>query len=152
MIKKTSTIAFASDHAGYDLKNSLYMILKDEGYNIIDLGVNNETTSVDYPDFGFAMGQAITNNEAEYGVLICGSGIGISIAANRFPTVRAALCHDVTSARLCREHNDANVLVLGSRLIGTVTAEDCLRAFLNTEFAGDRHQNRVDKLSLIINQ
>lgn len=147
MIDKTTTIAFASDHAGYNLKQHLFSMLKIEGYTVIDLGTDNAKTSVDYPDFGFAMGQAITNEKAQYGVLVCGSGIGISIAANRFSTVRTALCHDTTTARLSREHNDANVIALGERLINIDVAEECVRTFFNTDFLGERHQTRVNKLS-----
>jgi ribose 5-phosphate isomerase B len=101
---------------------------------------------VDYPDFGRALGEALAAGKAERGIAVCGSGIGISIAANRIPGCRAALCHDTTSARLCREHNDANVLALGARLIGVETARDCVKTFLATEFAGGRHAGRVAKL------
>lgn len=147
MTHRIKTIALASDHAGYNLKSHLSTLLTDLGYDIVDLGAKDATTSVDYPDFGYAMATTLSNKSADCGVLICGTGIGISIAANRYKDIRAALCHDVTTAKLSREHNDANVLVLGERMIGTVTAEDCLRAFLETDFAGERHQKRVDKLS-----
>ena len=113
---------------------------------MLDLGTNS-TASVDYPDFGTAMGDAIASGKAERGVLVCGSGIGISIAANRNPKVRAALVHDVTAARLTREHNDANVIAFGQRLIGTEVAREALKVFLNTQFEGGRHANRVAKLS-----
>lgn len=115
------------------------------GHEILDLGTNGPE-SVDYPDFGHALGEAMASGQAERGILVCGTGIGISIAANRHPGVRAAVCHDDTSARLAREHNDANVLALGARLIGSEVAKDCLKTFLNTEFAGGRHQARVAKL------
>jgi len=140
------SIAIGSDHAGFDLKTKLAAELKSTGYQVIDLGTKDGTTSVDYPDFGKAVAEAVAAGKAEAGVVVCGTGIGISIAANRVPGVRAAVCHDVTSARLCREHNDANVLALGQRLVGEVVAMDCLQTFLKTEFAGDRHARRVQKL------
>jgi ribose 5-phosphate isomerase B len=140
------SIAIGSDHAGFDLKAKLAAELKSTGYEVIDLGTTDATTSVDYPDFGRAVAEAVAAGKADAGVVVCGTGIGISIAANRVPGVRAALCHDQTSARLCREHNDANVLALGARLVGEVVAMDCLNTFLNTEFAGDRHVRRVQKL------
>ncbi|MEQ8356811.1 MAG: ribose 5-phosphate isomerase B [Kiloniellaceae bacterium] len=140
------SIAIGSDHAGFDLKAKLAEELRSAGYEVLDLGTGDGTTSVDYPDFGKAVGEAVTSGKADGGVVVCGTGIGISIAANRQAGVRAALCHDETSARLSREHNDANVLALGARLIGEVVAKDCLHTFLNTEFAGDRHARRVKKL------
>ncbi|MGD1878260.1 MAG: ribose 5-phosphate isomerase B [Kiloniellaceae bacterium] len=140
------SIAIGSDHAGFDLKAKLVEELRSSGYEVQDLGTNDATNSVDYPDFGKAVAEAVASGKADGGVVVCGTGIGISIAANRVPGVRAGLCHDITSARLCREHNDANVLALGARLIGDVVAKDCLAAFLNTEFAGDRHVRRVEKL------
>ena len=140
------SIAIGSDHAGFDLKAKLAEELRSSGYEVLDLGANDATTSVDYPDFGKAVAEAVTSGKADGGVVVCGTGIGISIAANRHPGIRAALCHDETSARLCREHNDANVLALGARLIGEVVAADCLKVFLTTEFAGDRHARRIAKL------
>ena len=113
---------------------------------IIDLGTNSDE-SVDYPDFGNAMGEAITAGEAELGVLVCGSGIGISIAANRFSAVRAALCTSAEMAHLARQHNDANVLALGARIIDLDTAKACVDDFIHVEFEGGRHQRRVDKMS-----
>jgi ribose 5-phosphate isomerase B len=115
------------------------------GYAVLDLGTD-DTESVDYPDYGQALAHAVQEGRAERGVLICGTGIGISMAANRFSGVRAALCHDETSARLAREHNDANVLALGARMLGIEVAKDCLRAFLTTDFAGGRHTRRVAKI------
>lgn len=138
-------VAVASDHAGFALKSLLADDLRALGYEVLDLGTDS-VDSVDYPDFGQALGAAIAAGRADRGVVVCGTGIGISIAANRNPKVRAALCHDTTSARLCREHNDANVLALGARLVGEEVARDCLRTFLATPFAGGRHQRRVDKL------
>ena len=141
-----ATIAVASDHAGFDLKEILKSDLQAAGYAVLDLGTNS-TASVDYPDFGTAMGEAIANGKADRGVLVCGSGIGISIAANRNPKVRAVLAHDTTSARLSREHNDANVVAFGQRLIGIEVAREALKVFLNTPFEGGRHAGRVAKLS-----
>jgi ribose 5-phosphate isomerase B len=140
------SIAIAADHAGFDLKAKLVEELKSAGYAVLDLGTSDATTSVDYPDFGKALAEAVTSGKADAGVVVCGTGIGISIAANRHPGIRAALCHDTTSARLSREHNDANVLALGARVTGEQVAKDCLHTFLSTEFAGDRHARRVQKL------
>jgi len=138
-------IALASDHAGYELKDAIKAKLAAEGYETLDLGTNGPE-SVDYPDFGTAMGKAIENGDAERGVLVCGSGIGISIAANRNPAVRAALVQNGLAAKLSRQHNDANVVALGARLIGIEVAFDCIDSFLNTDFDGGRHQRRVDKM------
>ncbi len=138
-------IAIASDHAGYDLKTILAQELAEMGYEVLDLGTDGPQ-SVDYPDFGSALAEVVRTGEAERGVLICGTGIGISMAANRHPGVRAAVCWDETSARLTREHNDANVLALGARLLGVEVAKDCVRTFLSTDFAGGRHVRRVAKL------
>lgn len=141
-----ATIAVASDHAGFDLKELLKRDLQNAGHDVLDLGTNS-TESVDYPDFGKAMAEAIGSGKVGRGVLVCGTGIGISIAANRHPKVRAALVHDVTSARLSREHNDANVVAFGARLIGTEAAREALKIFLATPFEGGRHAGRVAKLS-----
>jgi ribose 5-phosphate isomerase B len=138
-------LAIACDHAGLELKEALKAHLNGR-VDVLDLGTNSKD-SVDYPDFGAAVGKAITEGKVQMGIVICGSGIGISIAANRFPAVRAALCMDFTMARLSRQHNNANVLALGARLIGTETAFDCVDAFLNTKFEGGRHEGRVNKLS-----
>jgi len=139
------TVAVAADHAGFELKNLLRDELKAQGYAVLDLGTNGPE-SVDYPDFGRAIGEAVATGKAVFGIAVCGSGIGISIAANRISGCRAALCHDATSARLCRQHNDANVLALGARLIGVETARDCMNTFLATAFEGGRHARRVAKL------
>ena len=138
-------IALAADHAGFALKSQLRDALAAQGHETLDLGTNDEH-SVDYPDFGRALGEAIAAGDAECGILVCGTGIGISIAANRVSGVRAAVCHDVTTARLARMHNDANVLAIGSRIIGSQVALDCVDAFLETEFEGGRHAKRVGKL------
>jgi ribose 5-phosphate isomerase B len=136
----------ACDHAGFDLKELLKRELQAAGHQIMDLGTSS-TESVDYPDFGSALAGAIRDGRAGRGILICGTGIGIAIAANREPAVRAAVAHDTTSARLARQHNDANVLALGARLIGAEAARDCVRVFLDTPFEGGRHCGRVAKLS-----
>lgn len=141
-----ASIAVASDHAGFDLKELLKRDLQQAGHDVLDLGTKS-TESVDYPDFGKAMAEAIASGKAGRGVLVCGTGIGISIAANRHPKVRAALVHDVTSARLSREHNDANVVAFGARLIGIEAAREALKVFLATPFEGGRHAGRVAKLS-----
>lgn len=139
------TIVIASDHAGHVLKAALIDDLKAMNFNVLDLGADG-SESVDYPDYGKALGAAIESGQAERGIVICGSGIGISIAANRNPAIRAALCTNGLMARLARQHNDANVLALGERLTGIEVARDCLREFLNTPFEGGRHARRVDKL------
>jgi len=139
------TVALASDHAGVELKEVLKSELAARGIEILDLGTNS-TESVDYPDYGKALAEAVAAGRAGRGVAVCGSGIGISIAANRVPGVRAALCHDSLDARLSRLHNNANVLALGARTTGIDVARDCLAAFLDTEFEGGRHQGRVEKL------
>lgn len=139
-------VAIAADHAGFDLKEILKAELSSLGCRVLDLGTSGPQ-SVDYPDFADAMAGALADGRAGRGVLICGTGVGISIAANRHRHLRAALCHDSVSARLARAHNDANVLALGARLIGVEVAKDCLRVFLNTPFEGGRHAGRVAKLS-----
>lgn len=141
-----TTIAFSADHAGYQLKDQLVALAREKGYSTLDLGVH-DGDSVDYPDMADALAAALADGRAQIGVIICGSGIGISIAANRHRHVRAALCHDVTTARLARAHNDANVLALGARTTGPAVARDCLEAFLETAFEGGRHARRVAKLS-----
>lgn len=139
-------IAIASDHAGVGLKEQLKQCLAKWGFVALDLGANDER-SVDYPDYAQAVAQALAWGEASRGVAICGSGIGMSIAANRHRHIRAALCTDGLTARLARQHNDANVLILGSRLVGTEIAKDCLYQFLYTQYEGGRHQQRIEKMS-----
>ena len=139
-------IAIASDHAAFDLKASLVTWLRDEGHQVLDLGPDG-SASVDYPDYGYRLAEAVASGEAAKGIALCGSGIGISIAVNRHPAARCALVSEVLSARLSREHNDANVIALGARLIGIEQARACVSAFLSTPFAGDRHLRRVDKLT-----
>ena len=140
-----AAIAIACDHAGLALKVELANALREDGHAVLDLGTDGPA-SVDYPDFADALARALADGRATRGVLICGTGIGISIAANRHAHVRAALCHDVTTARLSREHNDANVIVLGARTTGVEVAREALKTFLATLFAGGRHARRVDKL------
>jgi ribose 5-phosphate isomerase B len=141
-----TTIAIGSDHAGFDLKQVLAAYLAELGYDVLDLGTDGPA-SVDYPDFGKAVATAVADERARFGVVVCGTGIGISIAANRNPGVRAALCHDCTTAELSRRHNDANILALGARIIGVEVAKDCVRTFLTSPFDGGRHTGRVAKLS-----
>ncbi len=140
------TIAIACDHGGIELKTALVEMLGEDGFDVLDLGANGPE-SVDYPEFAYALAAALKAGKASRGVLICGSGIGISIAANRYPEIRAALIHDALGARMCRAHNNANVIAFGGRMIGIETARDCLSIFLNTDFEGGRHERRVDKLS-----
>ena len=139
-------IAIASDHAAIALKSALVSYLTEAGHQVDDLGPHDEA-SVDYPDFGYKLAEAIASGTAERGVALCGSGIGISIAVNRNPACRCALVSEPLSAKLSREHNDANVIAMGARLTGIDMAKACLDAFLATDFGGDRHSRRVDKLS-----
>lgn len=139
-------IAIASDHAAYELKAHLADWLREQGHEVSDLGTEGPA-SVDYPDFGYALAKAVETGDAERGVALCGSGVGISISVNRNPACRCALVGEPLSAALAREHNDANVIALGARLTGPDMAKACLAAFLGTEFAGDRHARRVHKLS-----
>ena len=142
----------ASDHAGYELKQFVKQFIWEMHLyvNVIDLGTENAEQSVDYPDYGFAVAQQVVDNTDAVGILICGSGIGISIAANRIKGARAALCANPLMAQLAREHNDANILVLGARMIDEKTAENCVDVFLTTNFAGGRHEGRIAKLDQII--
>ena len=139
-------IALAADHAGYLLKDELAGWLRELGHQVTDLGTDGPE-SVDYPLFGRKLAEAVASGGAERGIAVCGSGIGISIAVNRNPHCRCARVDDPLSAQLAREHNDANVLALGARLIGSDMARACVAAFLDTQFAGGRHQRRVDQLS-----
>jgi ribose 5-phosphate isomerase B len=139
-------VVLAADHAGFPLKSEIAAWLRQAGHEVLDLGTHS-TESVDYPRFGARLARAIARGDAERGVAICGSGIGISIAINREPKCRCARVDDLLSAALAREHNDANVLALGARLIGSDQATACVAAFLGTPFGGGRHQARVDQLS-----
>ncbi|MFL6849421.1 MAG: ribose 5-phosphate isomerase B [Sphingomicrobium sp.] len=144
-------IAVAADHAGYRLKDELAHWLREQGHDVDDLGTN-APESVDYPEYGARLARAVASGDADRGVAVCGSGIGISIAINREPKCRCARVDDPVSARLAREHNDANVLALGARLIGTDMAKACVAAFIGTTFAGGRHQRRVDQLSQLLQE
>ena len=139
-------IAIASDHAAVALKAELAAWLADLGHDVTDLGPEG-VASVDYPDYGYKLADAIASGKADRGIALCGSGIGISIAVNRNPAARCALVSEPLSARLAREHNDANVIAMGARLTGADMAKACIEAFLATPFAGDRHARRVEKLS-----
>ena len=139
-------IAFASDHAALDLKAALRDWLIEMGHEVADLGPET-ADSVDYPDYGYKLASVVADGTAERGIALCGSGIGISMSINRNPAVRCALVSEPLSAALAREHNDANCIALGARLTGVDMAKACVTAFLDTEFAGGRHQRRVDKLS-----
>jgi RpiB/LacA/LacB family sugar-phosphate isomerase len=142
-------VAVASDHAGFDLKNRLLADLKATGHTVTDLGTNS-TDPVDYPDYAEKIGAAVLTGGAERGILICGSGVGASVAANKIPGIRASLSHDVYSAHQGVEHDDANVLVLGSRVIGVETARELAHAFLNARFtAEERHARRLAKVHAI---
>lgn len=140
------SIAIASDHAGFELKALLAEWLRMQGHSVDDLGPD-DTASVDYPDYGYKLAETVASGNAHFGIAICGSGLGISMAVNRNPAARCARVSESLSARLAREHNDANVIALGARLIGIDAAKDAVATFLSTPFAGDRHVRRVNKLS-----
>jgi ribose 5-phosphate isomerase B len=139
-------IAIASDHAALEMKAALAAHLHVAGHDVADLGPH-DSASVDYPDYGYKLAEAVASGRVTYGVALCGSGIGISIAVNRNPACRCALVSEPLSAQLARDHNDANVIAMGARMIGVEMAKACLDAFLKTPFGGDRHARRVDKLS-----
>ena len=144
-------IALAADHAGYLLKDELASWLKEQGHEVTDLGTNGPE-SVDYPEYGAKLGSFVALGKADRGIAVCGSGIGISIAVNRNLECRCARVDDPLSAELSRQHNDANVIAFGARLIGTDMAKACVLAFLETDFAGGRHQRRVDELSKVLQE
>ena len=144
-------IALAADHAGYVLKDELVSWLREQGHEVSDLGTNS-AESVDYPEYGARLARAIAAGEADRGIAVCGSGIGIAVAVNREPKCRCAQVNEPLSAELARTHNDANVLALGARLIGSDMARACVATFLDTEFAGARHQRRVDQLSQLLQE
>src|SRR3954452_15026921 len=139
-------IVLTADHAGVDLKDELASWLAEQGHDILDLGTHSHE-SVDYPRYGVILAEALADGSAERGITVCGSGIGVAIAANRNPACRCAQCAEPLSATLARKHNDANAIALGARLIGSEMARACVAAFLGTDFAGGRHQRRVDQLS-----
>lgn len=138
-------IAIGSDHGGFELKGKVINFLMEKGHEVLDLGCNS-TDSVDYPKYGRLVGEAVVEKKADKGIVICGTGIGISVAANKVKGVRAALCTNTTMARLTREHNDANVLSMGARMVGDILALEMVEVFLTTDFEGGRHQKRIDQL------
>ena len=139
-------IAIGSDHGGYDLKELIVSFLEKSGHEVFDKGCYSDA-SVDYPDFADKVCGSVRSGESERGILICGTGIGMSIAANRYRDIRAALCHEAFTARMSREHNNANILCLGARVIGSEIARDIVRVWVETDFAAGRHQRRLDMLS-----
>lgn len=141
-------IAVGSDHGGVELKEEIKKFLKSEGFEVKDFGTNS-AESCDYPDYALPVAEAVATKEYDLGVLVCGTGIGIGIAANKVPGIRAALCSDTFSAHATREHNNANILTLGQRVVGPGLAIDIVKTFINTEFEGERHQRRIDKISEI---
>ena len=141
-------IAIGCDHGAFRLKNEIIEFLNSENYEVKDFGTYSEE-SCDYPDIALPVAEAVENKEYDFGILVCGTGIGIGIAANKVPGVRAALCSDTFSAHATREHNNANILTMGQRVVGTGLALDIVKTFLNTEFEGERHQKRIDKISEI---
>jgi ribose 5-phosphate isomerase B len=141
-------VAIASDHAGFELKEKIKKFLKELNHEYEDFGTHSNE-SVDYPDYALKVAESVAKKEFERGILICGSGIGMSIAANKIPGIRAALCHSVEMAKLSREHNDANVLTLGARIIDEATAKEIVKVWLSTEFLGNRHLRRINKIKEI---
>ena len=138
-------IAISSDHAGYNLKKIILTFLKELDYQVDDMGPQN-SESVDYPDYGISLAQVVVEGKFPRGIVICGTGIGMSIVVNRFPGIRGTLCSDLYTAKLCREHNDSNVLIMGGRVVGHDLAKEIVRIWLNTPFKGGRHQKRIDKI------
>ena len=147
-LKSDMKIALGSDHAGFELKEDLRAFLAEMKIEALDLGTYSED-SVDYPDVAVKVAEKVARGEVERGLLICGTGIGMSIVANRFPGVRAALCHDLCTARVSREHNNANILAMGGRVTGKGLAREMLKVFLETEFQGGRHERRVNKIAAL---
>lgn len=141
-------IILGADHGGYELKNSISEWLKTQGHEIKDIGAFS-SESVDYPDYSKIVGEEVVKGNFDRGVLVCGSGVGISIAANKVKGVRAVLCHDVVIARLSREHNDTNIIAMGGRFIAKELAYEILNVWINTEFSGGRHSKRIEKISLL---
>lgn len=141
-------IALGADHGGYELKEAIRAHLQNNGIAVLDLGTHS-LDSVDYPKYGFAVGRAVIDGEADLGIVVCGTGLGISMAANKVPGIRAAVCTETYSARMSREHNNANVLALGGRVTGAGLAIDIVETFIHTDFAGGRHAKRVDLITAI---
>ena len=144
----TKKIVIASDHGGFELKEFLIKELEKKGFNITNLGTNS-SESVDYPEYAQKVAKSILNKEFKKGILICGTGIGICISANRFKGIRAGLCHTVDDARLTRQHNDANIICFGGRTIDKNVALECAKIFMETKFEGGRHQRRIDKIDAL---
>jgi len=142
-------VAIGADHAGYAMKEELKDVLREEGIEFLDVGTMNGDESVDYPDFAEAVARKVASGEFDRGVIVCGTGIGVAIAANKVRGIRAANCNDTVCARLSREHNDANVLTVGSRIIGPAVAREILKTWLRADFEGGRHSRRINKISEI---
>ncbi|MBO5196089.1 MAG: ribose 5-phosphate isomerase B [Clostridia bacterium] len=143
-------IAFACDHGGYELKDTIIKWLNDNGYEVVDFGCNS-TASVDYPDYALPASQAVARGECDLGILVCGTGIGMSLCANKVKGIRAACCSDTFSAKMTRLHNDSNILCFGARVVGAGLAIELVRNFVESEFEGDRHIKRVEKVMAIEN-
>lgn len=141
-------IAIGSDHAGFEMKTLIIKIIREMGFQINDMGTDS-SCSVDYPDYAFSVAQAVSKGEYERGILICGTGIGMSIVANKLKNIRAALCNDLFTAKMSRLHNDANILCLGARVIGADLAKEIVKVWLTTSFEGERHLKRLEKINLI---
>lgn len=141
-------IIIASDHAGYDLKESVLKFLEEQNIQALDLGPKN-SDSVDYPDYGLKVARAVSRKEVERGIIICGTGTGMSIVVNRFPGIRGTLCGDLYTAKMCREHNDSNILIMGGRVVGVGLAHEIVNTWLTTSFVGGRHKRRLDKITEI---
>jgi len=139
-------IAIASDHAGREVKDDLAAFLRDEGLGVEDMGVDSDE-SVDYPDYGVLVARGVSEGEFSRGILVCGTGVGMSILANKFPRIRAALVNDVYTARMVKEHNNANILVIGGRVVGKGLAREMVRVWIKAVFQGGRHQRRLDKIA-----
>ncbi len=139
-------ISIASDHGGFSLKLDIVSFLNELGYEVKDMGPKNQNP-VDYPDYGIRIAQVVTQNTGSRGILICGTGIGMSIVVNRFPGIRGTLCSDLYTAKLCRKHNDSNILIMGGRVVGHGLAREIVSVWLNTPFEGGRHQKRLDKIN-----
>ena len=140
------SIGIASDHGGFNLKKDIILLLSELGYEVNDMGPASDD-SVDYPDYGISVADAVTNNIVSRGIVLCGTGIGMSIVVNRFPGIRGTLCSDVYTAKLCREHNDSNILIMGGRVVGPGLAGEIVKVWLQTPFEGGRHQKRLDKIA-----
>ena len=141
-------VALGSDHGGFQLKDEISKYLHGQGFEILDCGTNS-TDSVDYPRFGFAVAQAVLNGQVDYGIVVCGTGQGIAMSANKLSGIRAAVCSETYSARMAREHNNANILALGERIIGVGLALDIVDVFLHTDFAGGRHSKRLELIAAL---